>query len=46
MNKQKNERSMAIEMLNNVILISVNGPDRADFYAARVVDNWISSGKR
>ena len=48
MNKQKtNEKiSMSNDTFNNVMLISVNGPDRAEFDAARAVNNWISSGKR
>ena len=38
--------SMSNDTLNNVMLISVNGPDIAEFDAARAVDNWGSSGKR
>ena len=48
MNKQNtNEKiSLSNDTLNNVMLVSVNGPDIAEFDAARTVDNWISSGKR
>ena len=49
MNKQqkKHEKiSMSSDTLNNVMLISVNGPDIAEFDAARAVDNLISSGQR
>ena len=38
--------SMSNDTLNNVMLISVNGPDIAEFDAARAVKNWVSSGKR
>ena len=46
MNKQKTNESMSNDTLNNVMLIYVNGPDIAEFDAARDVDNWVSSGKR
>ena len=48
MNEQKtNEKiCMSNDTLNNVMLISVNGPDIAEFDAARAVHNWVSSGKR
>ena len=38
--------SMSNDTLNNVMLTSVNGPDIAEFDAARAVDNWVSPGKR
>ena len=37
---------MSNDTLNNFMLISVNGPDIAEFDAACAVDNWVSSGKR
>ena len=38
--------SMSNDTLNNVMLISVNGPAITEFDATRAVDNWGSSGKR
>ena len=32
--------------LNDVMLISVNGPNITEFDGAQAVDNWIASGKR
>ena len=48
MNEQKtNEQlSMSNDTLNNVMSIFANGPDIAEFDAARTADNWVSSGKR
>ena len=48
MNRQNTNKkiSMSNDTLNNVMLISVNGPDISKFDVVRAVDNWMLSGIR
>ena len=44
--KTSTKISMSNATLNDVMLISVNGPSITNFDVAQAVDNWIASGQR
>ncbi len=46
MQKTNTKISMSNDTLNDIIVISVNGPSITEFDAIQAVDNWIASGKR
>ena len=44
--KTKDKVSMNHDTLNDIMLISVDGPELAQFDQKRAVNSWLSSGKR